>query len=412
MTASLPAADTASTEDLDDEATTSLLDLLTWIGDGKRTIAAAAAAAAVVALAVALVLPNVYTARASMLPPVSQQQGGSTAALAALGALGGLAGGIAAKTPDELYVALLKSDTVQRALAERFELAKRWDIKTYEQLRREFPKFVRISSEKKSGLITIEADDEDAAFAAALANAYAEEITRLLGRLAVTEAQVRRVFFEKRLKETKDNLVAAELGLRKVQQSSGVVLLDKQAEALFLGAAKVRAQIAESEVMLSVLRQSATAQNPEVQRLNAELAALRGELSRMEASPNGQGKASPLDMQVDKLSDGGLEYIRARRELKVQETLLESMIRQFELARLDEAKDGPMLQQVDIAAPPDRKSRPQRALIVLVSTLLAALAAMVWVTLRRYGAIADQADPESAQAWRRLGRAWRWRARA
>ena len=363
-----------------------------------------------IALIVALLLPKVFTARATLLPPGSQQQSGSAATLAALGALGGLGGlgGLGAKTPDELYVALLKSDTVQRALVERFDLAKRWDLETYEQLRREFGKFVRIASEKKSGLISVEVDDEDPAFAANFANAYADEITRLLGRLAVSEAQTRRVFFEQQLKDTKENLIAAELGLRKVQESSGVIVLDKQAEALITGAARVRAQIAEREVMLSVLRRSATEKNPDVQRLSAEVAALRGELARMESS-TGDDKASPLDMPVSRLSAAGVEYVRARRELKLQETLLEGMIRQYEIAKLDEAKEGPVLQQVDVAVPPDRKSRPMRSVIVLASTLLAALATSGWAVWRGYRRQANEADPEAAQAWTRVGQAWRWR---
>jgi len=397
-------------EAADDGPRVGIADLLAWLGDGKRLIALVGMTAAIVAVVVALLLPNVFTARATLLPPGSQQQSGSAAALAALGALGGLGGGLAAKTPDELYVALLKSDTVQRALVERFDLGVRWRMKTYEELRRAFANFVRISSDKKSGLISVEVDDEDPVFAARFANAYAEEITRLMARLAVSEAQARRVFFEQQLKDTKEHLIAAELGLRKVQESSGVIVLDKQAEALIGGAARVRAQIAEREVELSVLRRSATERNPDVQRLSAEVSALRVELARMESSQGGE-RASPLDMPVNKLSEAGIEYVRARRELKLQETLLESMIRQYEIAKLDEAKEGPLVQQVDIAVPPDRKSKPARSVIVLTSTLLAVMVTGAWVIWRRYRAFLREADPDAAQAWTRVGQAWRWRRR-
>lgn len=385
-----------------------LLDLLTWIGDGKRLIVSVSAAVAVAALGLAFVMSEVFTAQATLLPPTSQQQGGSMAALAALGSLGGLGGGLGgAKTPDELYIALLKSDTVQRALADRFKLKERWKVETYEVLRRVFPTFVRIASDKRSGLISVEVDDKDPVFAANLANAYAEEVTQLLGRLAVSEAQLRRAFFEQQLKDIKERLIAAELGMLKVQASSGVIVLDKQAEALITGASRVRAQIAEREVMLSVLRRTATEKNPDVQRVHAELSALRTELARMESSPDGP-KSGIFDMPVNKLTSGGIEYVRALRELKLQEALLESMIRQYELAKLDEAKDGPSLQRVDIALPPDRKSKPQRALIVLTSMLLAALATTSWVLWRRYSVAAREADPAANDAWARLGRAWRW----
>ena len=396
----------------DDGPSIGLIDLLTWLGDGKRQIALFSAAVTAIALVVALLLPNEYTARATLLPPGAQQQGGSSAALAALGSLGGLAGGLAAKTPDELYVALLKSDSVQRALIDRFDLKQRWEHDTYEQLRKDFAKYVRVGSDKKSGVISVEVDDKDPKFSADLANAHGAEITRVLGRLAVSEAQGRRVFFEQQLKDTKEHLVEAELELRKVQETSGVIVLDKQAEALITGAALVRAQIVEREVMLKVLRGSATEQNPDVQRLSAELRALRAEMARMESSQAGDAssRGSAVEMPVGKIPEAAIAYVRARRELKLQETLLESMIRQYEIAKLDEAKEGPVLQLVDVAQPPDRKSKPARSLIVLGSLLAALICSSAWTVWRRHVAELRQTDPQAADAWERLGRAWRLRS--
>jgi uncharacterized protein involved in exopolysaccharide biosynthesis len=398
--------------DIEDEGPqVSLVDLLTWLGEGKRLVAAVTAATGGGALAIAMLLPPVYTARTTMLPPGSQQQGSSAAALAALGALGGLASGITPKTPDELYVALLKSDSVVRALDERFGLKQRYQVKNYEALRRTLPKYVRVTPEKKSGVIALEVDDEDPAFAAQLANAHPEELTKVLGRLAVSEAQQRRVFFEQQLKDTKEHLIAAEQALRKVQEQSGVIVLDKQAEALIGGAAQLRALIAEREVQLKVLRMAATEQNPDVMRLTSELRALRTELARMESRSGGEA-GSAVDMPVGRLPEAAIEYVRARREVKLQETLLESMVRQYEVAKLDEAKEGPALQQIDPALPPDYKSKPSRALITLGGTLLGFLAASVMVVSRRYAALLHETDPRSAQAWTGLRQAWRWRRRS
>ncbi len=395
-------------DDEDDGPSIDLTEALTWIGDGKKLIAGVTLAVAVVAAGVGLLLPKTFTARATLLAPGSQQQGGSAAALAALGSLGGLVGGAAAKTPDELYVALLKSDSVQRALADRFDLKTRYDVKTYEVLRKELPKYIRVSSDKKSGLISVEVDDEEPKFAADLANAHAGEITKVLGRLAVSEAQLRRVFFEGQLNETKENLIKAEQNLRTVQEKSGVIVLDKQAEALIAGAAQLRALIAEREVQLKVLRTSATEQNPDVIRLNSELRAMRVELARME-SRQGGSDGSAVDIPVGKLPEAGIEYVRARRELKLQETLLETMIRQYEAAKLDEAKEGPALQQVDIAQVPDRKSKPSVTLIVLAAGALAFLLSTAWVVARRYRAWSREQFPEDAEARAALARAWRWR---
>ena len=392
----------------DETPAVSLTEVLTWLGESKRQIAAVTATIAIAALVVALLLPPIYTARASFLAPGSQQQSGSAAALAALGSLGGLAGGLAAKTPDDLYVALLKSDSVLRGLDAKFDLKKHYEVDTHEALRRIVPGFIRVSADKKSGVISVEVDDKDKNFAAYVANAHEAEVTKLLGRLAVSEAQMRRVFFEKQLQDSKENLVKAEQALRGVQEKSGVIVLDKQAEALITNAALLRAQIAEREVQLKVLRTSSTEQNPAVIRLNSELHALRTELSRMESAQGGS-PGSAVDMPVGKLPEAAVDYVRARRELKLQETLLEGMVRQYEIAKLDEAKEGPTLQQVDIAQPPDHKSKPSRALIVLVSALVALLAASAAVVVRRYFALRRARDPIASAAWRGLVRAWRVR---
>ena len=402
------AADLGTAEFEDDGPSVSLVDLLTWLGDGKKLIAWATFAALLVAVAVALVKPVIYTARATLLAPGSQPSGGSAAALAALGSLGGIGASLGAKSPDELYVSLLKSDSVQRSLATRFDLFKRYKVETYEVLRKTLPEHIRIASDKKSGLISVEVDDEEAKFAADLANAHAGEITKVMSRLAVSEAQLRRVFFENQLKDTKENLIKAERDLQRVQEKSGVIVLDKQAEALITGAAQVRAMIAERDVQLKVLRTSATEQNPEVMRMNSELRALRGELARMESNQGGRG-GSAVDLPVGKLPEVAIDYVRARRELKLQETILESMLRQFEIAKLDEAKEGATLQTVDVALPPDRRAKPSRALIVLGGTLTALVLSSAFVVVRRYGAWRREADPEGAAAWQGMRRAWAWR---
>ena len=398
-------------EAFDDGPQVSLVDLLTWIGERKRFIGGVTASAAIASVAVSLSLPDVFTARTSLLPPNNQQQSGSAAALAALGSLGTLAGGLTAKTPDELYISLLRSDTVQRNLDKQFDLKTRYEVKTYEELRKVLPNFIRVNTEKKSGVITVEVDDKEPKFATELANAHSVEITRLLSRLAVTEAQQRRVFFEQQLKESKENLVKAEVGLREVQEKSGMVVLEKQAEAIIEAVAGLKTRIAEREIRLKVLRTATTAENPDVRLLMSELAALRTELQRMES--NGAGAPAPkegsIDIPIGRLPSAGLEYVRAYREVKFQETMLASMLRQFEMAKLDEAKDAPALQQVDVALPPDRKSKPRRALIILGSTFAALLASSLWVLLRRYGQLARDKDPARAKALDGLRSAWRLR---
>ena len=400
-----PQAAAQALYDSDDEEVVGLAEVLTWLGERKRLIGVVACAAAIISTAIAFLIPPQFTARASFLAPGSQQPSASAAAVAALGSLGGLAGGLAAKTPDEFYVALLKSDSVQRGLVDRFDLKSHYNIDSYEVLRKTLPNYIRVTSDKKSGVISVEVDDPDPQFAAKLANAHEVEVTKLLARLAVSEAQLRRVFFEKQLHDTKENLIKAEQSLQAVQEKSGVIVLDKQAEALITNAALLRAQISEREVQLRVLRTSATEQNPAVMRLNSELRGLRAELARMESSQGG-APGSAVDMPVGRIPEAAVDYVRARRELKLQETLLESMVRQYEVAKLDEAKEGTSLQQVDIALPPDRKSKPTRTLIVLASTLAALVLASMWVIFRGYSARVRDSDTAASAAWRGLRRAW------
>ena len=398
-------------DDLDDGPEISFGQLLGWLGDGRWLLAALMAIGIAAGLAFAFFWPPSYTARTTLLPPGSQQQSGSAAALATLGALGALPAGLGGKTPDELYVALLRSDSVLRSLDERFKLQQRYDYASYEHLRKRIAKYISIGSDKKSGVITVEVEDRDPAFAAELANAHATEITRVLDRLAVGEAKQRRVFFEQQLSATKERLVLAEQSLRKVQERSGVIVLDKQAEALIGGAAQLRALIAEREVQLRVLRTGATEQNPEVVRLNSEIAGLRSELGRLEsnrpqrdANASGNGEVSALDIPVGRLPEAAIDYIRARRELKVQETLLENMIRQYEISKLDEAKGGQVLQQIDKAVTPDYRSFPPRMLVVAGGAVGGFLLGAVWIVLRRYGALM-RAERMAAGGGRRYGAA-------
>jgi tyrosine-protein kinase Etk/Wzc len=399
-------------DDFDEGPSVGLLDLLTWLGEGKRTIGAVTVLALVASLVFAMLKAPIFTAKTTLLPPGAQQQSSSAAALAALGSLGGLAGGLGSKTPDELYLNLLKSDSVQRALATRFDLYKRYGIESHEVLRKAMPEYVRVSSDKKSGVITVEVDDKDPKFAADLANAHATEITKVLGRLAVSEAQQRRVFFDQQLKETKENLIKAEQALRGVQEKSGMIVLDQQAEAIIKAVAELKTKIVEREVRLRVMRTGTTAENPDVQLMASELSALRAELARMESASGATSaprSSGGIDIPIGKLPAAAVDYVRAMREVKFQEAMLASMLRQFEVAKLDEAKEGPALQQVDVAMPPDRKSKPSRALIVLSATLVALIGSSLFVLARRYRALVREQDPESAQAWAKLAQAWRVR---
>lgn len=387
-------------EAVDNQSDIDLIDILTAIGEEKFLIFGISFVVTLIGLVVSLMLTPIFTARTSLLPP-QQSVGASSAISASLGVLAGLGG--FSKTPEEMYVKFIKSESVERAMDERFKLQDRYESKNSDELRKKLDETVRATVDRKSTLINLEVDDADPRFAAELANAYVEELRSLLSRIAVTEAQQRRVFFEKQMGEAKDALSKAEFAVKKSQESGGLVSVDAQTQALISAAAQMRGQIVVKEVQLQALRPSAGPENPELRRVLAELQSLRSQLGKLEG---GTG-ASP---SVAKDFAEGLQNVRLFRELKYQEAVYTAMLQQFHLARADEAKDAPLIQQIDVATPPHKKSKPARALIVIGFALFGLILALCVAFSRRFVRSAT-ADAASAVQFNQLKRAWSMRGR-
>jgi uncharacterized protein involved in exopolysaccharide biosynthesis len=193
--------------------------------------------------------------------------------------------------------------------------------------------------------------------------------------MATAESEQRRVFFEGQLQSTKESLIAAEVDLKNTQEKTGLVQVSSQAEAAIRSVAQTRAEIMLREVGLERLRTGATAQNPEVVRTENELTALRGQLTQLE---NAQAHAGDPLVPPSRLPDSALEYLRRAREVRYQEAIFEALAKQYEAAKMDEAKQTPVIQVVDQAVPPDQRSWPKHRLFALVG---AVLAAMVYSTI-------------------------------
>ena len=350
--------------------TASLGELLSVLPRYKRLVIGLPLLAALVSLAVALLLPKWYTATAKIMPPQQTQSN----AVAILGQLGALAGGAAqafgVKNPSDIYVTMLKSRTVADNLIDKFGLKTVYDEEYLVEARKKLARYSSITT-GRDGVITIEVDDKDPKRSAELANAYIEELRSITVHLAVTEAGQRRLFFEAQVKKTKEELERAELALKTFAKDLGLVNPEGQMGLTVSAAAALRAQITAREVQLSAMRSFATNTNPDLQRIGQELAGLRAELARLEKNVGGD-KGDVL-VGVGAAPEVGLEYVRRYREVKYQETLYTALARQYEIARIDEAKDATLIQVLDTALPPERKSRPRRALIVSISTVLAAL---------------------------------------
>lgn len=364
----------------------SLLDLLQIVADNIKLLTLGPLAVGATALAISFAIPPTYTAATKFLPP-QQQQSVTAGMLSSLGAPGGLAGAAAGlKNPADQYVAYLKSENVQDALIERFKLLERYDEKYKVDARKELSKNARISV-GKDGLITVEVDDKEAQVSAELANAHVEELRRLLGQLAVTEAQQRRLFFEKQLNQTQDKLTQAERALR----NSGVdaSALKSNPQAAVTAVAQLQAQVTAQEVKVASLRGYLAESAPDFRQAMTELGALRAQLNKLENANSKTG------------GDG--DYTARYREFKYQETLFELFAKQYELARLDEAREGAVLQVLDLAQTPEKRSKPRKALITIMATLGSGFALLLYVFIRQ-GLRNTRQSSETAEKLARIRR--------
>jgi tyrosine-protein kinase Etk/Wzc len=343
----------------------SLLDLLQVIVDNLRLLVLGPLVCGLAALGISFAIPPTFTAKTQFLPP-QQQQSSAASMLASLGALSGLAGAATGiKSPADQYIAFMKSVSVQDALIERFKLVEKYEAKLKTDARLALTGNVRIAS-GKDGLISVEVDDKDPKFAANLANAHVEELRSLLGRLAVTEAQQRRMFFEKQLAQTKDKLTTADLALKSSGISSSV--LKSSPASAVEAVARLKAGISVQEVKLGTMRNYLTESSPDFKQAFSELASLKSQLTKAE-------KEEPA-------SQGASDYVARYREFKYQETMFELFAKQFELAKVDESREGAVIQVLDIAQPPERKAKPKKAMIATIVALASGFALLLFVFIR------------------------------
>jgi uncharacterized protein involved in exopolysaccharide biosynthesis len=384
-----------------------LLDLLIVLAKHKKRIIGTSFLVAVLAAGVSLVMPNIYVADTRILPP-QQAQSSAMAMLGQLGSLSSLAGSsLGIKNPADIYVGMLGSRTIGDRLISRFNLEKVYETKFHSDTLKVLSGVTSIAS-GKDGLISIQVEDENPKLAAALANAYVEELQKLMLSLAVTDAAQRRVFFEKQLQQAKQNLADAEVALKRVQEKTGLIRLEGQAEAIISTAANIKAQIASKEVELGAMRTFATVNNPDYIRIQQELSGLRAQLAKVETGPNrGNGDIAVSTKQVPEV---GLEYVRRVRDVKYSEAIFEVLAKQFEIAKIDEAKDSATIQVLDKAVEPDRKSKPKRAVMVLLTAVISGFLAICWAFTKEWAdSVKTRAGSEEYVRMAKLRAALRWK---
>lgn len=338
--------------DMPEDTAITLGDIAASISGHYKQIVGGSLVAGLLALGITYLIPPTYTATAVLIPP--QQQGSAAMALSSLGALASLAGGSGGlKNPAEQYLSMLQSTTIRNKLIDEFNLLEIYDVDYKEDARKKMAENIRITVGKKDGLISIEVDDKDAKRSAAMANSHVVALRDLTEKLALSEAQQRRHFFENQLEKTRSNLTAAQTALQESGFSEGALNADPKAAAERYAA--VSAQITSTTVELQLLRTTLSDQSPEVIKQQSTLAALKKQLQSFE-SPS--------------VKSGTADYISKYRNFKYHETLFEMLANQYELARVDEAREGALIQVIDEATAPERKSKPKRGLISAMASVI------------------------------------------
>jgi tyrosine-protein kinase Etk/Wzc len=356
----------------------------------KKTLAKVVLAAAVLSTVTAFVIPRKFTAEAVIFTPRQQQSSFSAMVqLSGMGGGGGLGGGglggldllsgLGFRNSADLYMGVLQSRTIQDRIISRFDLKKVYDAKDFYAARKRLARNTTIKSGKDT-LIHIRVEDRDAGRSAELANAYVEELARQGSEITLSEAVQRRVFFESQLKKEKDLLADAEIAMRNTQQTTGLIVPGGQATALLRSATQLRAEILSRQAQLEGMTTFVADENPRLQRVKRELSVLEGELAKLK---DGNQFTGTPEVPANLLPQAGLEYIRRYRDVKYHETLFEILAKQYEAARLDEAKMASAVQVVDRAVTPERKSWPPRVLLILGSTLFAAAGGAFYIWTRQ-----------------------------
>jgi uncharacterized protein involved in exopolysaccharide biosynthesis len=369
---------------------------------------------------VALLLPNRYASITRLMPPESQSTAGMAimAALAGGGSGGGHAGStlpagiselLGGKTSGDLFIAILHSDSVQNALINRFDLRKVYWDRYYDSARKDLTQFTDISQDRKSGVIKIEVTDRNRQRAAQMAQAYVDELDRAVAQLSTSAARRERIFLEERLKTAKQELEANERQFSEFASKTATLDVPEQAKAMVTSAAVLQGQIIAAKSELQGLEQIYTPQNVRVRALRERIAELEHQLQKLGGTSN-PASAEPSESEstasvyppIRQLPILAVPWADLYREVKVHETVYQFLTQQYEIARVQEAKEIPTVRVLDPPELAERKSSPHRTLVVLVAGFLAVLLASAWIICTHKWQQIDASSP-SKQLMQEIG---------
>ena len=365
----------------------SIAELGMVIWQRRRWLAEVVGVGTLVALGIALLIPNLYTSTAQLMPP-DQQALSSTSMLSALAGTGAmmpsLSGGLMnAKTPGGLPIGILSSRTAQDDIINRFDLRRVYHCKLYADTRKTLAKRSVIDEDKKSGIISISVQDRDPNRARDIAKAYVDELDKLLSTLSTSSARRERMFLEERLKSIKSDLDASSVAMSQFSSRNATLDYQKQGEATVEAAAKLQGELISAQSELSGLKAAYTDENMRVRQARARVGVLQGQLQKMggvgENADGSDLKAGQFMPSIRKLPLLGVTYADLSRRVTMEETLYETLTKQYELAKIQEAKEIPPIKVLDEPQAPERKSSPHRAIIVALGFLLSVFAGILWI---------------------------------
>ena len=360
---------------MDQEEEINLLDYWQVLVKRRRLIYWIVGIAIIFSIVISLLLPKIYAATASTLPPQQDSMGsffGSGLEGLPAGSLGMMSGLLGMKTPADLWVGLLKSNSVTDAIIDRFRLKELYKKKTQEKTRTNLKENIKILKQKE-GIISITVEDKDPQRAADMANAFIEELDKINKKHGMSSGRRTRIFVEKRLAEARTDLAEAEEAVKSFLEKNKAVKLDVQSKETLEAIGDIKGALMAKEVELQTYLSFATPDHPEVKILRAEVEGLNDKIRELsEGGEKGDNsKVNDIFIPAKKMPRLGLQYVRLLRKSKIQETLHTLLTQQYEMARIQEAKDSPTVQVLDIAKVPEEKTKPKRGLIVLLTSFTA-----------------------------------------
>ena len=396
MTDSTHKAEITSVPEIAEEI--NLLEYIYIIVKYKKMILLTCVVTFVIACGLTLLMPNIYTSTARILPP-QENSSSLSSMLGNMGDLASLTGISVGGGSGDLYAGMLGSQTISDVVIDKFHLMEVYDQETRVETQEKLNHLVNISIGEDDGIISVKVEDEDPVRAANIVNTYVSELIKLNVKLNLSNASKERLFLENRLASVTGDLVDAEEGLKTFQKKNRAISIDDQASVVIEAAATLRGELASKEIELGVLLSVQTEHNPQVMALREGIAQLKNQILRLERSPEGEKVSEDIFLTTAAMPELGTQYVRLLRDFKVKEAIYELLIKQYEMAKITAAKNTSNIQVLDHGGVADKKSKPSRALIVLIATFVAGFMSVLYAFLREYG---QQMGESDRQLWNKI----------